>query len=238
MGAASLLRGAWASAKHGIACIIGISAGFCGKHEACSDFVYVSDGRPLQACSPSGTRAGCAGVRDDGRNWTVRLLRVGLGAVLSATPPVSWALPRACSDGTGLQALGSRDRRRRASPQSMRVRRLCRELALVSCRSRGPILTSYFALCRERCSPPSGCGVRSTSTTSSCRSPSTAPGPRGTRTLTTARGKLSIGVAARGRKHHRRSLRPGLRTTGFRFTQINLLRSCFCGRSDPDTYGL
>merc|ERR1712216_365495 len=42
----------------------------------------------------------------------------------------------------------------------------------------------------ERCSPPSGCGVRSTSTTSSCRSPSTAPGRRGTRTLTTARGKL------------------------------------------------
>ena len=41
----------------------------------------------------------------------------------------------------------------------------------------------------ERCSPPSGCGVRSTSTTSSCRSPSTAPGPRGTRTSTTARGK-------------------------------------------------
>ena len=103
--------------------------------------------------------------------------------------PVSWALPRACSDGTGLQALGARGRRRRASPQSMRVRRLCRELALVSCRSRGPILTSFFALCRERCSPPSGCGVRSTSTTSSCRSPSTAPGPRGTRTSTTARGK-------------------------------------------------
>ena len=91
---------------------------------------------------------------------------------------------------------------------------------------------------QTRCSRLFGCGVRSTSTTSSCRSPSTAPGPRGTRTLTTARGKLSIGVAARGHKHHRRSLRPGLRTTGFRFTQINLLRSCFCGRSDPDTYGL
>ena len=39
-----------------------------------------------------------------------------------------------------------------------------------------------------RCSPPFGCGVRSTSTTSSSPLPSTAPGPRGTRTSTTARG--------------------------------------------------
>ena len=201
--------------------------GVCGKHEACSDFVCVADGRPLQACSPKDA----VGLRG-GQRRRAKLDRAApacwpWGCPFS-DPPVSWALPRACSEGTGLQALGAGDRRRRASPQSMRVRRLCRELALVSCRSRGPILTPFFALCRERCSPPSGCGVRSTSTTSSCRSPSTAPGPRGTRTLTTARGKLSIGVAARGHKHHRRSLRPGLRTTGFRFTQINLLRSCFC----------
>jgi len=47
---------------------------------------------------------------------------------------------------------------------------------------------------RSKCSPPSGCGVRSTSTTSSCRLPSTAPGPRGTLTSTTAPGKLP-GVA-------------------------------------------
>ena len=40
-----------------------------------------------------------------------------------------------------------------------------------------------------KCSPPSGCGVRSTSTTSSCPLPSTAPGPRGTPTSTTAPGK-------------------------------------------------
>merc|ERR1719453_2536767 len=40
-----------------------------------------------------------------------------------------------------------------------------------------------------RCSPPFGCGVRSTSTTSSSPLPSTAPGPRGTPTLTTAPGK-------------------------------------------------
>eukprot|EP00961_Rhodomonas_salina_P238279 3220695-Rhodomonas_salina.1 len=50
-----------------------------------------------------------------------------------------------------------------------------------------------FNLClQKRCSrlPPSfGCGARSTSTTSSSRSPSTAPGRRGTRTSTTARGK-------------------------------------------------
>jgi hypothetical protein len=45
-------------------------------------------------------------------------------------------------------------------------------------------------MCRSKCSPPSGCGVRSTSTTSSCPLPSTAPGPRGTPTLTTAPGKL------------------------------------------------
>ena len=42
---------------------------------------------------------------------------------------------------------------------------------------------------RSKCSLPSGCGVRNTSTTSSCPLPSTAPGPRGTRTSTTARGK-------------------------------------------------
>jgi len=47
---------------------------------------------------------------------------------------------------------------------------------------------SPATFCRQ-CSPPSGCGVRSTSTTSSCRSPSTAPGLRGTLTSTTARGK-------------------------------------------------
>ena len=44
----------------------------------------------------------------------------------------------------------------------------------------------------RKCSLPSGCGVRSTSTTSSCRLHSTAPGLRGTRTLTTGRGKCSI----------------------------------------------
>ena len=42
---------------------------------------------------------------------------------------------------------------------------------------------------QTRCSRLFGCGVRSTSTTSSCPLPSTAPGPRGTRTSTTARGK-------------------------------------------------
>ena len=50
-----------------------------------------------------------------------------------------------------------------------------------------------FLLCRK-CSPPSGCGVRSTSTTSSCPLPSTAPGPRGTLTSTTARGKRLVFV--------------------------------------------
>merc|ERR1712166_805269 len=44
-------------------------------------------------------------------------------------------------------------------------------------------------LCAVKCSLPSGCGVRNTSTTSSCPLPSTARGPRGTRTSTTARGK-------------------------------------------------
>jgi hypothetical protein len=43
---------------------------------------------------------------------------------------------------------------------------------------------------QSKCSPFFGCGVRSTSTTSSCPLPSTAPGPRGTPTLTTAPGKL------------------------------------------------
>jgi len=42
---------------------------------------------------------------------------------------------------------------------------------------------------RRSCSPPFGCGARNTSTTSSCRSPSTALGPLGTRTSTTGRGK-------------------------------------------------
>ena len=50
-------------------------------------------------------------------------------------------------------------------------------------------------LCEQKkCSPPSGCGVRSTSTTSSSPLPSTAPGPRGTLTSTTARGKRLVFV--------------------------------------------
>jgi len=48
---------------------------------------------------------------------------------------------------------------------------------------------NHDCLCRSICSLPSGCGVRNTSTTSSCPLPSTAPGPRGTRTSTTGRGK-------------------------------------------------
>jgi len=48
---------------------------------------------------------------------------------------------------------------------------------------------NYDCLSRSICSLPSGCGVRNTSTTSSCPLPSTAPGPRGTRTSTTGRGK-------------------------------------------------
>merc|ERR1711865_1002018 len=50
-------------------------------------------------------------------------------------------------------------------------------------------LTSALLYADSQCSLPFGCGVRSTSTTSSCPLPSTAPGPRGTRTSTTARGK-------------------------------------------------
>jgi len=40
----------------------------------------------------------------------------------------------------------------------------------------------------QKCLPPFGCGVRSTSTMSSCLLHSTAPGPRGTRTSTTGHG--------------------------------------------------
>ena len=55
------------------------------------------------------------------------------------------------------------------------------------------VFGSHFVVVfTEKCSLPFGCGVRSTSTTSSCPLPSTAPGPRGTPTSTTARGKRSI----------------------------------------------
>jgi hypothetical protein len=54
-------------------------------------------------------------------------------------------------------------------------------------RSRSMLLTACFR-CAVKCSSPFGCGVRSTSTTSSCPLPSTAPGPRGTPTSTTAPG--------------------------------------------------
>ena len=53
--------------------------------------------------------------------------------------------------------------------------------------SRSMLLTVCFR-CAVKCSSPFGCGVRSTSTTSSCPLPSTAPGPRGTPTSTTAPG--------------------------------------------------
>lgn len=56
-----------------------------------------------------------------------------------------------------------------------------------------------LAFAQSRCSPPFGCGVRSTSTTSSSPLPSTAPGPRGTPTSTTARGKQ------REHRRHRRA---------------------------------
>lgn len=60
----------------------------------------------------------------------------------------------------------------------------------------------YLTRCRvcaeSKCSPSFGCGVRSTSTTSSSPLPSTAPGPRGTLTSTTARGKRPV----LGRDHH------------------------------------
>ena len=46
-----------------------------------------------------------------------------------------------------------------------------------------------WRLSEQQCSLLSGCGVRNTSTTSSCRLPSTAPGPHGTLTLTIALGK-------------------------------------------------
>ena len=56
---------------------------------------------------------------------------------------------------------------------------------------------TYFVCCRflqffdaQKCSSLFGCGVRSTSITSSCRLPSTALGRRGTLILTTARGKF------------------------------------------------
>ena len=56
---------------------------------------------------------------------------------------------------------------------------------------------TYFVCCRflqffdaQKCSSLFGCGVRSTSITSSCRLPSTALGRRGTPILTTARGKF------------------------------------------------
>jgi hypothetical protein len=62
-----------------------------------------------------------------------------------------------------------------------------------------------FLLCRK-CSPPSGCGVRSTSTTSSCPLPSTAPGPRGTLTSTTAPGKRRVGSEERASLHNPRRL--------------------------------
>ena len=54
-------------------------------------------------------------------------------------------------------------------------------------------LTSFLVY-RSKCSSPFGFGVRSTSTTSSCRLPSTAPGRRGTLTSTTARGKFPYAV--------------------------------------------
>ena len=70
------------------------------------------------------------------------------------------------------------------------------------------ILTVMLSPAESRCSPPSGCGVRSTSTTSSCPLPSTAPGPRGTRTSTTAPGKQCgfERAGCRRRNSHRRCL--------------------------------
>ena len=89
---------------------------------------------------------------------------------------------------------------RGAAAAGWRVRLLRRWLASVCVRGRAArshvparLSCGSDARCpvsrQKQCSPPSGCGVRSTSTTSSSRSPSTAPGPRGTPTLTTAPGK-------------------------------------------------
>ena len=57
---------------------------------------------------------------------------------------------------------------------------------------------------RRSCSPPFGCGARNTSTTSSCRSPSTALGPLGTRTSTTGRGKAKWGTGTLPRDRSRK----------------------------------
>jgi hypothetical protein len=89
--------------------------------------------------------------------------------------------------------------------------------------------------CSQKCSPFFGCGVRSTSTTSSCPLPSTAPGPRGTPTSTTAPGKrhkTRRNAAASSRGSLRLATPPTVRLSYCFWSQWAIwLRGTVAGRS-------